>query len=335
MSCPRHTMLRLATAVWMLLPAGVFLAQNAVSQTSNASPADVARINPMLAKSRIAVFRELLEMNETNRNQKLAEYSPAKRAGLEAKIKEYEALSPEQRELRLFVTELQDYLLPLMTSPATNRAAQIALLPTNFAPMIEVRLRHWDELSPEQQKNVLENKRLLQLLTEFASTTPLHKTQTLTNMTPAQRESLQQAMTNWQSLTKYQRQVITRLYQDFFDLSPAERIKTLSKLSEAERAQIQTTVSQYYELNPRARARVRKGLDRFSSLSPLEFQEFLRSAERWRTLSPSERKAWIDLVANASIQPPLPPGAQRLPSMPPNPADPGVGRKTDTNRDRM
>jgi Protein of unknown function (DUF3106) len=319
---------RVATAVWMLLSVGILSSQNALSQTSNTSPAD---INPMLAKSRIQVFRELLEMDETARNKKLSEYIAAKRAGLEAKIKEYEALSPEQRELRLFVTELQDYLLPLMSSPATNREAQIALLPTNFAPMIKVRLRHWDELSPEQQKNVLENKRLLQLLTEFSSTTPLQQTHTLTNMTPAQRESLQQALTNWQSFTKEQRQEITRLYQDFFDLSPVERVKTLSKVSEAEREQIQRTVRQYYDLNPRARARVRQGLDRFCRLTPVEFQQFLRSAERWRTLSPSQRKAWCDLVASASIQPPLPPGAQRPPSLPPNPVEGGAARKTATN----
>ncbi len=328
-----HTAVCLVTAVVLPLLTALSSAQDVSSPVrSNASPADVARISPLLAKSRIAVFRELLEMSDRDREERLASFSPQKREGLKAKIREYESLTPEQCELRLLVTELQEYLLPFMTSPATDRAAQIALLPTNIAPMVEVRLQHWDALSPAQQKAVLENKSLLQHLTDFASINPMRPNQAMTNMAPAQRQALQEALVKWQELGRERRLEITRHFKEFFDLTPTEKQKTLSTVSEAERAQIQKAVRQYYQLNPRSKARVRAGLDKFCQLSPAEFGEFLRNAQRWNALSPTERKAWRDLVSSASIQPPLPPGAKRQRTLPPNPAEIGARERVATNR---
>ncbi len=328
-----HIAVCFAAAVALQLLTAVSSAQDVSSPGhSNASPADVARISPLLAKSRVAVFRELLGMSDRERDERLATYSPVKRDGLKAKIKEYESLTPEQCELRLLVTELQEYLLPLMTLPSTNRAAQISLLPTNLAPMVEVRLQHWDSLSPTQQNAVLENKSLLQHLTDFASINPMRQNQAATNMTPAQRQALQEALTKWQGLSRERRLEITRHFKEFFDLTPTEKQKTLSTVSDAERAQIEKAVRQYYELNPRSKARVRAGLDKFCQLSPAEFGQFLRNAERWKALSPTERKAWRDLVSSAAIQPPLPPGARPVRSMPPNPADAATRERVATNR---
>lgn len=328
-----HNAVCFATALVLQLLTALSSAQDVSSPGhSNASPADVARISPLLAKSRVAVFRELLAMTEREREERLETYSQVKRDGLKAKIKEYESLTPEQCELRLLVTELHEYLQPLMTSPSTNRAAQIALLPTNIAPMVEVRLQHWDSLSPGQQNAVLENKSLLQHLTDFASINPMRQNQPPTNMTPAQRQALQEALTTWQSLGRERRLEITKHFKEFFDLTTAEKQKTLSAVSDAERAQIEKAIRQYYELNPRSKARVRNGLDKFCQLSPAEFREFLRNAERWKALSPTERKAWRDLVSSASIQPPLPPGARPVRSMPPNPAEAGGRERVATNR---
>ncbi len=316
-----------AAAALQLLP-GRLAAQEAVSpSTSNASPADVARISPFSVKSRVAIFRELLALNDREREERLTSYSPPKREGLRAKIKEYELLTPEQRELRLLLTELQEYLLPLMASPTTNRAQQIAVLPTNVAPMVQIRLQHWDSLSPQQQKEVLENKRLLQYLTDFASTSPLQQNQVLTNMTPAQRQALQEALANWQRLTPERRQEITRNFNEYFRLTADEQEKTLSTVSEAERAQIEKTVRQFYELNPRSKMRVRAGLEKLCLLKTGEFTEFLRNVERWRALTPTERQAWRDLVTSASIQPPYPPGMKPQPRTPPLPGEAGASQR--------
>ncbi len=302
--------------------AGVVSAQE-TQTTVHAAPSsvDLAKLSPIpaVARSRITFFRTLLDTNAAARQAMLESYPPQKRAGLEAKIKEYELLSLEQRELRLRATELQEYLLPLMSAPATNRADQIAAVPPDLAPMIAERLEHWDKLSPEEQKNVLDNKTAVQRLIEFGSISPLQQNQVLTNMSPGQRQALQDSLVNWQRLSEDEREVITRHFNEFFSLTASERAKTLRTLSDAERAQIERTIVTFHRLEPRSRARI---LQKFCQLSPTEFKDFFKNVERWERLTPTERKAWRDLVTSASIQPPLPTGAVRPPDTPPLPSDP-------------
>ena len=80
-------------------------------------------------RSPISFFRELLAMNAAERDQALTNRSPEQQAQILAKVREYESLKPDERELRLRVTELRWYLRPLMTAPATNRADQLAMIP--------------------------------------------------------------------------------------------------------------------------------------------------------------------------------------------------------------
>ena len=68
-------------------------------------------------------------MNAAERKQALTNRSPEGQKLILAKVREYESLPPDERELRLRVTELRWYLLPLMTAPATNRPAQLAMIP--------------------------------------------------------------------------------------------------------------------------------------------------------------------------------------------------------------
>src|ERR1019366_7847670 len=74
------------------------------------------------AQSPISFFRDLLAMNGAERKQALTNRSPEGQKLILDKVREYESLPPDERELRLRVTELRWYLVPLMTAPATNRA---------------------------------------------------------------------------------------------------------------------------------------------------------------------------------------------------------------------
>ncbi len=322
---------RLAVGAGAALLAGPLLAQvKPLPVPPTVSPSELARLSPerALAKSRIAFFRELLEMNVLQRQRALKAYPEAKRAGLEAKIKEYSLLTPEARELRLRVTELQEYLLPLMNLPATNRTAQIAALPPELIPMVQVRLQHWDELSPKDQKELLENKPAVQRLIEFADTTPLQQNLVLTNMTPEQRQAFQQSLNHWQRLSDEQRQKITQRFEEYFSLTTPEKEKTLRTLSETERAQIEKTIRTFRQLDPQTRGRI---LEQFCRLSPSEFQQFFKNAERWQMLTPSARKAWRDLVSSASLLPPMPPTPGSRPPLPPVSRSTGVSGPVATN----
>src|SRR5687767_12473843 len=74
-------------------------------------------------------FRQLLAMTPAEREKILATRSPQDRQLLEAKLKEYDALSPEQREARLKSLQLRLYLRPLMKMDHSNRVERLATIP--------------------------------------------------------------------------------------------------------------------------------------------------------------------------------------------------------------
>ncbi len=65
---------------------------------------------PLPAKSPIDFFRELLSQPSAEQLDFLKDRPPAAQKLILDKVREYKALSPEQRELRLRVTELHYYL---------------------------------------------------------------------------------------------------------------------------------------------------------------------------------------------------------------------------------
>src|SRR5262245_42712022 len=85
---------------------------------------------PALPKlhSPVDTFRQLLAMSPGERRQYLTNRPPAAQKQILAKLHEYQLLKPEERELRLRATELQWYLMPLMSMPRTNRTARLALI---------------------------------------------------------------------------------------------------------------------------------------------------------------------------------------------------------------
>src|SRR5258706_2480861 len=109
-------------------------------------------------RSRVDLFRELLEMKPAEREQALAKKSPLPRKIIEERLKEFDALSPEERKTRLRLMELQSELLPLLQATPSTRGTMIAVVPERDRPLMQERLRIWDtKLSPDLQKLILEN----------------------------------------------------------------------------------------------------------------------------------------------------------------------------------
>ena len=50
-----------------------------------------------------------------------------------------------------------------------------------------------------------------------------------------------------------------------------------------------------------------KGFKKFAELSPVERAEFLKTADRWRTMSEKDRILWRKIVALLQSPPPPPP----------------------------
>jgi hypothetical protein len=271
---------------------------------------------PPGGKSPVETFRELLAMNALERKQFLTNRPPESQRQILAKVREYESMKPSLRELRLKVTELRWYLLPVMRVPPGDRKAWLQRMPTDFLPLVEGRLQEWDKLSPEVQKELLDNEATLRYFTELEMGAGTN------SISPARTQMLERGIAQWQSLPESQRQKITHRFKQFFNLTPQEQDRALSSLSEAERQQMEKTLSAYGKLDAIQRAVCIRSFVKFAGLPLQERQQFLKNAERWKLMTPEERQAWKDLVNKLSNQPPMPPGmeaAAGLPPMPPRP----------------
>jgi hypothetical protein len=264
-------------------------------------------------KSPVDLFRELLAMTPAERENHLTNRPPEIRARILAKVREYEALDPNERELRLRATELRWYLLPLLHESPTNRAARLAAIPDDLQPLVKNRLRQWDILPPTLKAEFLESDRTLRYFTYVdPSQRPLPPLPEDKRVDRGPRPDL----ARWEKLSDEQRQKITTQFNQFFELTPMEKKRTLNTLSDAERQQMEKTLETFGELPPQQRLRCIRAFTEFANLSAQEKQEFLKNAQRWAQMSPKERQTWRDLVTHVPEWPPLP-SALIMPPLPP------------------
>jgi hypothetical protein len=264
-------------------------------------------------RSPISFFRELLAMDVAERKAALTNRSPESRAQILAKVREYESLKPDARELRLRVTELRWYLQPLMTTPATNRATQLDMIPAKDRKLVEDRLQEWDKLPPDVQKELLGIEPALQYFAEIEGRTDAQRREILKNLSPARRAMLEQGIGRWGAKSEDQRRKMLSRFNQFFELTAQEKEKALKTLLGPERRQIEKTLQTYGNLPPEQRAECLRSFEKFAGLSLAERQQFLKNVDRWKLMSPSERQAWRDLVRN--LPPPLPPDLPPVPSL--------------------
>jgi hypothetical protein len=276
--------------------------QKSFSAPSNPSPSTIPR-----PQSPVDLFRRLLALTPGERENALANRPPEIRDRILAKVLEYEAFDPNERELRLRATELRWYFLPLLHTSMTNRAAQLAQVPDDLRELVDTRLTQWDLLPPPLKDEFLESERALRYFVHVDSPNNL----TLPPMPPDRgRHHGPQSydLAHWNTLPEDQRQKITAQFNRYFELTPEEKQETLNTLSAAEREQMKNTLQAFDNLPVELRAECVRSFGKFASMSTAEKKEFLKNAERWAQMSPEERQTWRDLVVNVPQWPPLPPG---------------------------
>lgn len=250
-------------------------------------------------KSPVESFRELLAMPRAERVQALSNRPPETQKQIMAKLREYETLKPEQRELRFNATELRWYLLPLMRGPSTNRAEQLQNIPEPQRSLVTSRIREWDLLPPQTRQELLNNEATLHYFTELDSGQAPPPN-------PARQSRVDQGIANWKTLSEEKRREIVLQFNKFFSLTSEEKERAMRNVSDAERKQIQKALKAYESLPEQQRLQCIRSYEKFANMSPEERQEFLKNAERWQLLSAEERQSWRELVSRLSSQPPLP-----------------------------
>jgi hypothetical protein len=273
---------------------------------------------PPPLKSPVELFRDLLAMTPAERNKFLEGRSAENRKLILEKIREYQAMTPEQRELRLTVTELRWYLLPLLKTEATNRNQRLASMPVEMRKLVEDRLRIWEIMPPPFQKEVLQNESLARLFSDIAAGAVVW-----TNSSPEARTNL----AKWLSIPEDKRREISQSFLTFFGLTSYEQEKVLRRLSPQERHQIEKTLETYNGLTPAQRARCIRSFKQFSDFTSEERKDFLKKAQEWEKIPPSARQSFRKVVDEVSM---LPPFVVMRPPMPPV-TRPSRGFETVTN----
>ena len=317
--------------VWLIcwsVGSGVFLAQAADKGGAPATSTNAATSAPAPSLPGPQVFRELLGLNSTELDRALASIAEPARNRLLAKLREYAALTPGERDARLRATELRWYLVPLMRTVPTSRVAQLALVPEEYRTMVEERLKLWDLLKPDTQKQIQESEWTIRYFLQLQSTSEFQKASAPNDLTLPQRAKLEQQLASWLALPPDQRQRMCDRFQQFFELSPREKEKILSALPDAERGGMDKTLHAFEKLPTEQRSLCVSSFRNFANMTPEARAQFLKKAERWKELPPDDRQTWRTLVTKLPPlppgfgKPPLPPGFQEQKSGPTTPPPP-------------
>jgi hypothetical protein len=266
------------------------------------------------------MFRELLAKSPAERTFALSNRPPDIRNRILAKVREYEALKPDERELKLRATELRWRMTQLINTPSTNRAALLADVPADDRKFMEARLQQWDLLPPDLQKETFENQALMNYFMDQQGT----KAVPPEILAPGTRPDLQPGIAHWQAMSESERAAVKSRFEAFFGLNEQEKANALKSLSDAERVQIQNTLRDFGNLTPEQRSRCVRSFDQFATMSMEERRRVLKNAEEWTKMTPSQRQSFRQLVTRLSMEPPSPPGMGNPPSPPPPPPTPSL-----------
>jgi hypothetical protein len=305
--------------VWGILIGTVSL-QVSFGQQNPPRPAAQPSVMPKLfpptpSQSGIAYFRELLAAKPEEREKLLAEKTAEHRRILENGVRTYEALSPEERELRLRTMELRYQVTSLLRVAPTNRAERLKQVPEKDRRLVEDRLNYWDNLSPDEQTYAMEYERLARIL-GFSVRESSWREIPLTGQTSNQVRQIERQLVRWQTLPETRRVQIQKNFQTLFEFSDTEKAREKLQplpLNEEERQLMQATLDRFQKLAPLQRANCIKNFEKFAELSPAERRQFLLNAQEWQKMKPEDREAWRKLVSKVPRMPPLPPGLGQPP----------------------
>ncbi len=321
MKCLIQAQWWLAFLALILVSISPLSAQDSISPGWDAKPSSFQTNRPppwAHGKSPVDFFRQLLAMTPDERDEFLTNRPPQIRVRILAKVSEYEALGPNERELRLRATELRWYLMPLLHESPTNRTARLTLVPADMREIVQARLLQWSLLPPPLQQEFLENERILHYFAHVD-----------TSNSPAEsfgRGPSEAERAHWNSLSEQERRQITSGFNQFFELTADEKKTALNTLSETERRQMEKTLKSFEKMPGDQRAECVNAFAKFASMTATEQAEFLKNAEHWSAMSPAERQARRDLVFNVPQWPPLPIGLM------PSPQPTGIHPAMVTNK---
>ncbi len=257
-------------------------------------------------QTRTGLFRKILAMTAAEQQAWLTNRPARVRPQLEAKIREYEAMTPEAREAVLRATELHEYLAYFIKTAPANRAAQLAQVPTEYRAAVSEKLREFDVLPPELQQEALAGKSTANYFLNPAPARvggphPAHPPAPMPPMPPPP-----EALKYLNRLTLDERQKMYTSFRHFFELKGDDRQKILATLPAEQRGKIETTLHELEGLPPEQRDRGLQSISLLANMTDEQRQAFFQNADAWQKLPPAERQTWRKVVTHLPPLPPLP-----------------------------
>jgi len=253
----------------------------------------------------VAYFRELLAMPPEERRNALAGRAEEQRKTLAAKLREYDQMPADVRELRLRHTELRWHLLALMPLRPEDCAARLQVVTADDRPIIDERLRLWDALPDDLRRSFLANQSVVAAYLEQGGAAP-------TNAPAApnldRQKKLEAELARLEAMPAQQKEQMCDLFRRFFQYTEKEKSNILSQLTDAQRRSMETAVGAYAGLDPEHQKKRLDSLGKLIRMTPAERQRFLDSAARWQNMPPSERAALRKTIPTLPALPPAPPG---------------------------
>jgi hypothetical protein len=278
------------------------------AQPSNSSaPAPVPAPSALVLQPPLKFFRELLAMAPAERERQFAIWPPAKLPALRAKIREYEAMTPQAREESLTATDLHWYLQLFFQPASTNSVVQLSQVPEPYRQMVSERLTQWKMLPPPMRQEVLahESTRDFFLVGSRAQTNIVAP-----QMIPP---PLRLELLRLDELPPEQRRQTYANFRNFFELTVSEKQAVLNALPADQRQKLEKTISGIDRLPREQRDLALRTLNQLAGFTDEQRGEFFKNMGRWKQLSPDEQQLWLKL---ANLLPPLPPMAPRPPPLP-------------------
>jgi hypothetical protein len=299
-------------------------AQPAFPSPTPASPAQALatpKFPPLPPRSPVDMFRELLAQTPGEWNNDLTNRPPEIRKRIVAKLQEYQTMNPQEREMRLRMTQLRWYMLYFMVLPPSDRVSQLAHVSAADRQIVTERLKQWDRLPAEEKQAVLKYEKTMEQFTGRSLQGSEATNRVIAVVSQQERSGALKSLDAFLQLPPNQQQHIYVSFQQFFGLTDQQKQSSLDAFSASERAQMEQALSTFSVLPEAQREQCLRAFGEFSRMNTSKRQEFLKNAERWRELPQEERQAWRALVQRLTPMPPLPPGLG-FPPLPPMPAPP-------------
>jgi len=293
-----------ASSLW-LTAGGQTLPTPAIATPASTAMTVAFNLPPLpVFQPRIEFFRKVLAMTVEQQEAWLTNRPPQVRPQLEAKIREYQVMSPEAREAVLRATELHEYLEYFIKAPVASRSAEVGQVPLEYRDTVKEKLREFDLLPQELQQEVLAGKTTANY---FLNPRPLALSAMHRANPPMPPPPMPPVPLSYLSrLSSDQRREMYSSFQHFFDLSGDDQQKILSTLPPEQRGPVAKTL---HELGSLPREQRDRGLQSISALAGMpdeQRQAFFKNAELWQKLPPAERQTWRNMVAHLPPMPPEP-----------------------------